>query len=66
MIVHIPYFFSLALPARLDKHSGNDELKDATKDKQHAHEHPDIKEGNVGNSRNILSHLKRDVICETS
>ena len=54
----------MALLASLDKHSGNDELKDATEDKQHAHEHPNVKEGDVGNSRNILTHLWRKICCK--
>ena len=56
-----PYFLSFTLLASLYKHSGNDELKDATEYEQHAHEHPNVKEGDVGNSRNILTHLWRKI-----
>ena len=67
LIIIITHFLSLILLPSLDEYCDNDKLKDAAKDKQHAHEHPDIKEGNVGNSRNILSHLKREyVICENN
>ena len=38
----------------------DDELKDAAEDKQYTDEHPDIKEGNVRNSRNILPNLTRN------
>ena len=50
-------FVTLILLARSDENSGNDKLKDAGEDKYHTNKHPDIKEGHVRNTGNILPHL---------
>ena len=54
----------MGLLASPEEYCGNDELKDAAEDKQHAHEHPDVQEGDVRNARNILANLKRIVFIE--
>lgn len=37
------------------ENGGYDELDDATENKQHTHEHPDVQEGDIGHSRDILT-----------
>ena len=54
----------LAFNSRSEEDGDDDELKDATEDKEHEDEHPDVKEGDVGNTRNILSNLKEFDICQ--
>ena len=36
----------------------DDELEDAGEDEDHAGEHPDVEEGDIGDTRHILPHLK--------
>lgn len=45
---------SLSFSPRPEKDCHDDELEDATEDEEHADEHPDVQEGDVGNTRNIL------------
>ena len=52
------YLFSQHFLARTDVDRDDDELKDAGKDEDHAHEHPDVQEGDIGHPGYILSHLK--------
>ena len=54
----------MALHAPSDEESGDDEFKDGAEDKQHAHEHPNIQEGDVGYLRYILANLWRIIITE--
>ena len=60
----ITFLLPLAFPARSEEDGDDDELKDTTEDKEHADEHPDVKEGDVGNTRNILSNLKELDVCQ--
>ena len=53
------YLFSQHFLARTDVDSDDDELKDAGKDEDHADEHPDIQEGNIGDPGYILSGLHK-------
>ena len=39
----------------------DDELKNAGEDEDHADEHPDVEEGDVGDSGYILSHLNKAI-----
>ena len=55
----LTYFVSLTFLSTPDEDCGNDELKDAAEDKQHADEHPDVQEGDVGHPGHILSDLVR-------
>ena len=55
-----------AFHSRSEEGWNDGELKDATEDKEHEDEHPDVKEGDVGNTRNILSNLKELDICQPS
>ena len=57
-----PYPVSISLPASPDEDSGDDELKDATEDKDHAEEHPDVKEGDIGDPGDTLPDLTRRMI----
>ena len=41
------YFISGVLLSKPLEHCGNNELKDATEDKYHACEHPDIQKGDI-------------------
>ena len=54
------YLFSLFFPIRSEEDGHDDELKDAAEDKEYTDEHPDVKEGNVRHSRNILTNLSRN------
>ena len=54
----ISYLVALSFFARPEEDGHNDELKDATEDKDHTNEHPNIQEGDVRNTGNILSNLK--------
>ena len=42
------------------ENGGYDELDDATENKQHTHEHPDVQEGDIGHSRDILTDLMKE------
>ena len=55
----LTYFVSLTFLSTPDEDCDNDELKDAAEDKQHADEHPDVQEGDVGNPRHVLPDLVR-------
>ena len=50
--------FPLSFPTRSEEDGDDDELKDATEDEEHADEHPDVKEGDVRDTRNILTNLE--------
>ena len=52
------YLFSQHFLARTDVDRDDDELEDAGKDEDHADEHPDVQEGDIGDPGYILSHLK--------
>ena len=56
----ISYLVALSFSPRAEEDGHNDELKDATEDKDHTNEHPDIQEGDVRNTGYILSNLKED------
>ena len=55
----LTYFVSMTFLSTPDEDCGNDELKDAAEDKQHADEHPDVLEGDVGHHGHVLSDLVR-------
>ena len=52
------YLFSQHFLARTDVDRDDDELEDAGEDEDHADEHPDVQEGDIGHPGYILSHLK--------
>ena len=56
------YPVGISLPTSPDKDSGDDELKDAAEDKDHAEEHPDVKERDVGDPGDTLPDLTRRMI----
>merc|ERR1719222_1286825 len=51
------HHFPSVLLARSNMSCDDNELEDAREDKDHTHQHPDVKERNVGDPGNILSHL---------
>ena len=55
----LTYFVPLTFLSTPEEDCGNDELKDAAEDKQHADEHPDVQEGYVGHPGHILPNLIR-------
>ena len=58
LLTEPPYPVSISLPPRPDHDGGEDELEDTSEDKDHAEEHPDVKERDVRDSRNTLSNLE--------
>ena len=52
------YPFSQGFFARTNVDSDDDELENAWEDEDHAGEHPYVKEGDIGDPRHILPHLK--------
>ena len=56
--------FPLSFPTRSEEDGDDDELKDATEDEEHADEHPDVKEGDVRDTRNILPNLESVDECQ--
>ena len=55
------YPFSQGLFAGTNVDCDDDELKNAGEDEDHADEHPDVEEGDVGDSGYILSHLNKAI-----
>ena len=54
------YPVGISLPTSPNKDGGDDELKDAAEDKDHAEEHPDVKEGDVGDPGDTLPDLTEE------